>query len=90
MFKIGDRVRYIRQGNSLYGEVGIVTESDLFYLTVEFPSVGLVHCEADSVEVAPLPIGNQSHLVNKCDCGGYKVYGGSSPAMHSPWCSSLL
>ena len=92
-FNIGDKVRYTVPNSALTNAEGIVVDIDLLFCAVEFKDIktGLVYCDNNSLElITDLPIGKQSLLnAKKCDCGGMKVFGSDSPAIHSPWCSSI-
>jgi len=92
VFNVGEKVIFIKPNHYLTNEEGVIVEVDLMFCTVEFKGLGLIHCDFDTIEIATrLPKGNQLSLSesNKCDCGGYKVYGSDNPMMHSAWCSSL-
>ncbi len=99
MFKVGDRV--IHKYGILRGAVGIVlSKLDNHTYEVKFdrqPKVIFVTIGSELEHETPvLPIGDQDQLgfpeeilSNKCDCGGYKVFGVAGPEGHSPWCSSV-
>ncbi len=100
MIKVGDIVKH--KYGVLAGNTGKVLKDlgfDLFEVVFDHKPSFNFHCAGSELELAELPIGNQSKIVPewypeveelskpKCDCGGFKVYGSMEHVAHSAWCS---